>query len=108
MDLNKLRDESFNVAKDKGWHDVDVSVGDRLCLMHSEISEALEEYRAGHQPNEIYFHGEKPEGVAIELVDVLIRILDFAGKYNIDIQKAYEIKTEFNKTRPYRHGGKKL
>jgi hypothetical protein len=29
-------------------------------------------------------------------------------EYDIDIEKEYERKLAFNRTRPYRHGGKKL
>ena len=50
---------------------------------------------------------KKPEGVAVELADCVIRILDYCGHAGIDIEEAIRIKHEYNKTRPYRHGGKK-
>ena len=50
---------------------------------------------------------KKPEGVAVELADAIIRILDYCAFAGIDIEKALEIKHEYNKSRPYRHGGKK-
>ena len=50
---------------------------------------------------------KKPEGVAVELADCVIRILDYCGHAGIDIEEASRIKHEYNKTRPYRHGGKK-
>ena len=50
---------------------------------------------------------QKPEGVAVELADCVIRILDYCGHAGIDIEEAIRIKHEYNKTRPYRHGGKK-
>ena len=51
--------------------------------------------------------GGKPEGIPIELADVIIRILDYCGYAGIDIEAAIRQKHEYNKSRPYRHGGKK-
>lgn len=53
------------------------------------------------------YNGEKPEGVAVELADCLLRILDYCGYAGIDIEEALRLKHEYNKTRSYRHGGKK-
>jgi NTP pyrophosphatase (non-canonical NTP hydrolase) len=46
----------------------------------------------------------KPEGVPAELADVIIRVLDFCGAREIDIDRAIEAKIAFNKTRPPMHG----
>jgi hypothetical protein len=37
----------------------------------------------------------------------VIRILDLCGALGIDLEEAMRMKHEYNKTRPYRHGGKK-
>ena len=42
-----------------------------------------------------------------ELADVIIRVLDYCGYAGIDIDAAISQKHEYNRTRPYRHGGKK-
>lgn len=108
MSLNEYANECYEIAKSKGWYDSDQDIlPTKLCLVHSEISEALEEIRNGHAPNEIYV-GEKgkPEGAVVELVDALIRIFDIAKKWDMDLDKAYQMKTEYNKSRPYRHGKK--
>lgn len=127
--LNELAKEIYQTACDKGWHDTERSFGEYIALMHSELSEALEEYRNG-KPN-VYCArdcmwgarkenhrdlqcvecfkerpGKKPEGIAIELADTIIRILDYCGHAGIDIDEAIRIKHEFNKGRPFRHGGK--
>lgn len=48
----------------------------------------------------------KPEGVASELADVIIRVLDYSEQKGIDTIRVMLQKMEFNKTRGYRHGGK--
>lgn len=137
MDLNKLSIEVHENAKAHGWWEQERSFGEIIALIHSELSEALEEYRNGHWPTEVYsvcdtcgehlelnhlengmafWSGEygsecctktnKPEGIPAELADAVIRILDYCGKENIDIEEAIRIKHEYNKTRPYKHGGK--
>lgn len=109
--LRSLANEAFANAKDKGWWELppdDRLFSEKIALMHSELSEALEEWRNGHALPEIYY-GEngKPEGVPIELADVLIRIFDTAAAYGIDLDEAVRIKMKYNSTRAHRHGGKR-
>lgn len=195
MNLNKFAREVHANAVAHGWWETECDPAEIIALIHSEWSEALEEYRAGRpmvwyavnadcqmcgdRPviyNEICETnncdaGHKPEGIAVELIDGCIRILDFAahekvslefgaieplqptlpkliaalhyytsvalndvgkdGKIikhhfihewlgaavyeafryirvqGIDPEKIMLEKHEYNKTRPYRHGGKK-
>jgi NTP pyrophosphatase (non-canonical NTP hydrolase) len=116
MDLNELMYKIHNNSQDKGWWTEERTFGEIIALCHSELSEALEEYRNGHLPTEIYYsavpgmdgvnYSAKPEGISIELADCIIRILDYCGHAGIDIENAIQIKHNYNKTRPYRHGGK--
>lgn len=46
----------------------------------------------------------KPEGVGSELADVIIRVLDACGAWEIDIEKAVRDKIRYNATREYKHG----
>ena len=95
-------------------------------LIHSEVSEALEEYREGKPLiygccgfNGAYCeHSEncdkpktedscKPEGLAVELCDAVIRIFDYLAYLGVDIEAILVAKHEYNKSREYRHGGKR-
>lgn len=121
MDLNEITNEIHRNAVEHGWWDEPRSFGEIVALCHSELSEALEEYRAGSPlvyaddyeimqritaKSEISAKYLKPEGMAVEMVDCLIRILDWFGQMELDVEEILAIKHEYNKTRPYRHGGK--
>lgn len=105
--LPQIQNEVHETAVKHGWWDKEPSFPETVALVHSELSEALEEYRDGHGTQEIrYDEKGKPEGIPIELADAIIRILDYCGYAEIDIDEAIKIKARYNKTRPYRHGGK--
>ena len=111
LTINDLIQTSHNTAKEKGWwDDSNRNVGELLALVHSEISEALEVYRIkGRDGLQEIWEDEKgkPEGFVTELADVIIRIADLCGEFNLDLESTLVKKMEFNKTRPYRHGNKK-
>ena len=104
-----LAQECGRCAEQHGFYGK--SPGEDIALFHSEISEALEEFRNGRPLNDTYYNPEaptKPEGVPTELADVFIRILAFAYEHHIDLGKAVLEKMAYNESRPFRHGGKKL
>ena len=49
----------------------------------------------------------KPEGLAVELCDAIMRILDYLAYMKVDVEAVLEAKHAYNLGRPYRHGGKK-
>ena len=134
--INELIEEAHATAVSKGWWEGqdERKFSEQIALMHSELSEALEEWRKWGlvetqttedgdviQPGTLYFitpksgltvaeqsdAGDcKPEGIAAEFADVLIRIFDTCGRYGIPLEEALKVKMAFNKTRPHRHGGK--
>lgn len=93
--ISKLCDEAYKTACLKGWHNEPKETGTMLALIHSEVSEALEADRKGNKEN-----------LAEELADVCIRTFDLAAHLGIDLETAIYNKMAFNKTRPFKHGGK--
>jgi NTP pyrophosphatase (non-canonical NTP hydrolase) len=102
--LNELRDEALRIAVEHGFKNA--TVLEDIALIHSELSEALEDYRAGHPLHKTRYQGSKPVGIPIEMADVIIRVLHFCGKHGIDIEKAVEEKMAYNEGRPFMHGKK--
>ncbi len=112
MHIENMVKRSFDQSVKSGWHDEPRTFGDLIALIHSEVSEALEAFRE-NDPGRIWYDCQegkepKPEGVPIELADIVIRIGDLCGRYNIDLASAIETKMAYNATRSHRHGNKKL
>lgn len=97
--LNELADEIHRQNR-KWWHDksgkkLHRNKGELLCLIHSEISEAMEGERKDLMDDKLP-HRKMAE---VELADALIRILDYAEGYGYDIGGAVMEKLEYNATR---------
>lgn len=111
MQMFDLILHSYNTAQVKGWHDGKRTLVEELALMHTEISEAVEETRKPQQPMLVIGcdgDGQKPGGLAVELADTIIRICDTAMYRKIPLIEALVAKMRYNLTRPVRHGGKEL
>lgn len=136
--LKELQSQAHQIAVEKGWWENDRNMGEQIALMHSELSEALEEWRRNPDPTVVWYgypeslarecsHIEtvsqeptqtcnhrdaastirgKPEGFGVELADCVIRILDTCETYGLDLEALIVEKMNYNRTRPYRHGGK--
>lgn len=71
------------------------NVPEMLCLIHSEISEAMEGYRKNLMDDKLT-HRTMLE---VELADAVIRIMDMCGGLGLDLEGAILEKLEFNKNR---------
>lgn len=69
--------------------------GELICLMHSELSEAMEGVRKNKQDD----HLPHRKSVEVELADCLIRIFDYAGARGLDLSGAVIEKLAYNQQR---------
>lgn len=72
-----------------------LTFSNKLCLIHSEISEAME----GDRKNKMDDHLPARPAREVELADALIRICDLAGAYNLDLAGAVIAKMQYNAQR---------
>lgn len=147
FDLNELRDAAHANSREKGFWDncmlgappppgmirahvtdlglntdaVALTIPEKLALLHSEISEALEVYRDPQSMSlrGLWFHSHygptddptnedgslrKPIGFMSEMADVVIRVFDLTGAIGGDLASAVKTKMAYNRGRPRKHG----
>ena len=93
--LNKLSKVIADWRKKKGFKTSWRNMPEKLMLVVTELSEAMEAYR----------HDDK-KNFNEEIADTFIRLFDICGSIGIDIEDEVEKKMEVNKQRPFKHGKK--
>jgi len=132
--INELAREIYENNKAKGFYDSPKNIGEMLCLIHSEVSEALEcdrknkyytdllsrqrQHGEGEKTRTLYesldiladnmffesFEKLVKDSFEDELADVMIRVMDLAAYKGIDIEKHILLKMRYNSLRPHKHG----
>jgi NTP pyrophosphatase (non-canonical NTP hydrolase) len=108
MKINELVRIAHRDAKKNGWVEEPRRPLEVCMLIMTEVAEAVECERSHFPP---YFYDEatgKPEGELSEMADVVIRVADWCGENKWNLEKAIVEKLKYNRTRGYRHGGKKI
>lgn len=113
MNLNKLRDKAYKCAVAHGWHEEKKSNRHWLCLVISELMEAVEADRKGMHAKrdnfEYYMKQRKrddgefmyafkydiKDSLEDELSDACIRLLDLAGLRNVDLSVIQQVEYPF-------------
>lgn len=97
--FNQLGSVTLHWMAAQGFWDYD-NFGEKIALIHSEVSEALEAHRKGLESD----HLPGFSGVAEELADAVIRICDLAGRMGVPLGDAIIAKSLFNLTHDHKHG----
>lgn len=125
INFNELRDKAYQCAIEHGWHEEEYSNKHWLCLVIAELMEAVEAHRKDNHTDKKYYEERlskslvcrglhlsipKEKGLRIafqdfikdtvedELADACIRLFDFAGLTDADLN---DIDYENSSTEDY-------
>ena len=119
--LTTISQKVFKINKEKGFWDKEINIGEKLMLIVTELSEALEAHRGrsnilDRNKFETHLINDKEadfkEGFELyvkdtfedEIADSVIRLFDLCGGLNIDLHWHVTMKLIYNKFRPHKHG----
>lgn len=123
--INELSKQIHENAKNKGFFDEPKNIAEMLCLIHSEVSEALEAVREDKYVTKkdredsdyllergnvddwnSHFKYHIKNTFEDELADTVIRIMDLCAFKGIDLEWHIKSKMRSNELREYKHGKK--
>lgn len=135
MTIQEISKKINQNAHAKGFWDKGVNVPEKLMLIVSEVSEAMEADRIDRRANIVGFYSDMKNAAIApdfklksrfeevefersfkatiknsfedELADAAIRIFDLAFEMGIDLTWHIQKKVQYNANRPHMHGGKK-
>jgi len=126
MNISEISYQINENAKAKGFWDNGIDIPEKLMLIVSEISEAMEADRINKRADWTYdgppiiqpeqlddekfkelFESWVKNTLEDELADAAIRIFDLAYQMGINLEWHIAQKVRYNSMRPHMHGGKK-
>jgi NTP pyrophosphatase (non-canonical NTP hydrolase) len=123
MKINETAKAAYENAVLKGFYENPVSIAERIALIHSEASEALECDRKGKyclmsssgisqmcKQNDESFKADFTDFLKDtfedELADIIIRVMDLAAWRGINLEAHIKAKMRYNSMREHKHGKK--
>jgi NTP pyrophosphatase (non-canonical NTP hydrolase) len=120
--IQEVTHAMYQIAVDHGFHEGEVPIrpdsspeeitqtlkehmGEYIANLHGEVSELWEAYR----DRKLFMKTEKAVDISNaeeELADTMIRCMDTAAALGVNLGRAVRLKSEYNRNRAYKHGGK--
>ena len=99
--INKLAKKCHANSREKGFWEKPRNKSEMIGLLHQELSEWLNYLRDGNPPSD-----KIPDfsGIEEEMADVIIRVLEYAGGFGLNLGGALVAKMAYNAEREYKHG----